>query len=93
MILTIYIIILSYFVLGAIGFCFINRKKDRETARKSWTKYLTYFFIIHILFLSIVFVPPVFATIALLIVLIGLFEIIKLYRESGFRPARVPCRS
>ena len=85
MILTIYIIIFSYFVLGAIGFWFINRKKDRKTARKSWIKFTTYFFIIHVLFLSIVFAPPVFGTIALLIVLIGFFEIIKLYRQSGFR--------
>lgn len=85
MIQTIYIIILSYFVLGAIAFWFVNRKKDRQTARKSWTKYITYFFIIHILFLSIVFAPPIFATIALLIVLIGIFEMIKLYRHSNFR--------
>ena len=85
MILTIYIIIFSYFVLGAVGFWFINRKKDRETARKSWTKFITYFFIIHILFLSIVFKPFIFGLIGLLITLVGLFELIKLFWQSGFR--------
>ena len=88
MIQTIYIIILSYFVLGAIGFWFINRKKDRKTARKSRTKFITYFFIIHILFLSIVFEPFIFQLIGLLIVFVGLFELIKLFWQSGFRHQR-----
>jgi phosphatidate cytidylyltransferase len=53
MILTIYITILSYFLLGAIGFYFINRKKDRKTAHQNIVKFITYFFIIHIIFASI----------------------------------------
>lgn len=55
MILTIYIIIRSYFLLGAAGFFFINRKKDRKTARESWIKYFTYLIIIHALFLAFAF--------------------------------------
>lgn len=84
MIQTIYIIILSYFALGAIGFWFINRKKDRQTARKSWTKYITYFFIINILFLSIVYEPFVFRILGIVIVLVGLGEMIKLFWQAGF---------
>lgn len=85
MVLTIYIIILSYFVLGAFGFWYINRKKDRQTAQKSRIKFISYFFIIHILFFSIVFNSFIFSILSFLIVLAGLVEIIKLYRESGFR--------
>lgn len=84
MIQTIYIIILSYFALGAIGFWFINRKKDRQTTRKNWIKYITYFFIINILFLSIVFEPIVFRILGIIIVLIGFGEMIKLFWQSGF---------
>jgi phosphatidate cytidylyltransferase len=84
MIVTIYLIILSYFVLGAISFYFINRKKDRQTARKSWLKYITYFFIIHLLFLSIVFNPLVFHYVAILIILTGTIEMVLLFRRSGY---------
>lgn len=85
MILTIYIIILSYFLLGAAGFYFINRKKDRQTARESWIKYFTYLIIIHALFLGIVINLLFFRILAGVIILTGIFELIKLFRKSGYR--------
>jgi phosphatidate cytidylyltransferase len=85
MILTIYIIILCYFVLGAVGFYFINRNKSRYTARESWKKYITYFLIIHVLFLGIVFNPFFFRIIALGIILVGMFELIRVFRKSEHR--------
>jgi len=85
MILTIYIIILSYFLLGAAGFYFINRNKDRKTARESWKKYFTYLIIIHALFLGIVFNVLVFRILAGVIILIGTFELINLFRKSGYK--------
>lgn len=85
MIFTIYIIILSYFLLGAAGFYFINRKKDRKTARESWKKYFTYLIIIHALFLGIVFNSFVFRILAGLIIAIGLVELIHLFRKSGYK--------
>lgn len=84
MITTIYIIILSYFVLGAVGFYFINRNKQKEVARASWTKFVTYFFIIHILFFSIVVNPFVFRILAALIVLVGASELFGLFKRSNF---------
>ncbi len=84
MIKTIYIIILIYFLLGGIGFYFINRKKNPVTARKSWIKFITYFFIINALFFSIVFNSPVFHIISIIIVLIGFTELFKLFRNSGY---------
>lgn len=84
MIGIIYIVIFSYFVLGGIGFYFINRKKPRKQARNSWTKFGTYFIIIHILFFSIVFNSIVFRYVSLFIIGIGLFELFNLYRKEGF---------
>ncbi|MCA1761181.1 MAG: hypothetical protein LC658_15540, partial [Bacteroidales bacterium] len=85
MIVTIYIIILSYFILGAVAFYFINRKKDQNTARESWKKYITYFIIIHALFFGIVFNLLIFRIIVLTIILTGTFELIKLFWNSGYR--------
>ena len=89
MVQTIYIFILSYFVLGALGFYFINRKKEKEVARKSWTKFIAYFFIINILFFSIVINPLVFQVLTGLIIAVGLFELFRLlkndsYKQGGF---------
>ncbi|MBW6537165.1 MAG: phosphatidate cytidylyltransferase [Mariniphaga sp.] len=85
MIFTIYIIILSYFILGAVAFYFINRKKDRNTAHESWKKYISYFIIIHALFFGIIFNQLIFRIIALVIILIGMVELINLFRNSGYR--------
>jgi phosphatidate cytidylyltransferase len=85
MISTLYIIILSYFILGGIAFYFINRKKDKKTASKNRTKYITYFLIINILFLSIVFERKVFHFLSILIVVIGIGEIARLFIKSGYK--------
>ena len=84
MITTIYIIILSYFVLGGVGFYLINRRKEKDVARKSWTKFIAYFFIIHILFFSILIDPLVFRGVAGLIVLVGLYELCKIFKKAGY---------
>ncbi|MGC9471401.1 MAG: phosphatidate cytidylyltransferase [Bacteroidales bacterium] len=87
-ILTIYFIILSYFMLGGIGFYFINRRKEREVARNNQRKLISYFIIIHILFFSIVIYPPVFRCITALIIAAGLFELFKLYKQSSYQGTR-----
>jgi len=84
MILTIYIIILIYFVLGAIGFYFINRRKEEHVARQNRTKLFTYFLIINIIFFSIIFNSLVFHYLALIIVLTGFFETFQIFRKSGY---------
>lgn len=89
MILTIYIFILSYFLLGAVGFFFINRKKEKVIARKSWIKFISYFIIIHVLFFSITIKPVFFQVLVGIILLVGAFELISLfkradYKQSGF---------
>lgn len=82
MIKVVYIFILSYFLLGAVGFYFINRNKEKEVAKKSWTKFISYFFIINIVFFSIVINPLVFRFLAAVIILVGGFELINLFRKN-----------
>ncbi|TCO07444.1 phosphatidate cytidylyltransferase [Natronoflexus pectinivorans] len=84
MIQTIYFIILIYFILGGFGFYLINRKRDKETARKSYTKYFTYFIIIHILFFGITIEPVVFRLLSIVIVVVGMFEIFGLFVKNRF---------
>lgn len=84
MILTIYIIILSYFLLGGISFYFIYSNKDIQTAVKNRNKFISYFIIIHTIFFSIVFNPGIFHYLALFIILVGLMEVVKLFRQSGY---------
>jgi len=85
MIRIIYIIILSYFVLGGIGFYFINRKKEALAARKSYTKFFTYFLIINILFFSIVFNSVVFRILSIIIIGVGFYELFKLFSKSAYK--------
>ncbi len=85
MIVTIYIIILTYFIIGGAGFYFINRRKDRVEAGRNRTKYITYFFIINVIFLSIALKPQLFHYLGLAIMVAGVGELVKLFRTSGFR--------
>jgi len=84
MIRTIYYIILIYFLLGGIGFYFINRKKDPLAAKKNSTKFISYFFIINILFFSITINPIIFRYLAVLIIGAGFFELVRLFRTTGY---------
>jgi phosphatidate cytidylyltransferase len=83
MIIKIYFVIIAYFILGAIGFYTINRKRSAAEARKNWIKYLTYFIIIHIIFASIVFDTAYFSYLTIIIIVAGLFELHNLYRKEG----------
>jgi len=78
MIKTIYYILLIYFLLGGIGFYVINRNKEKEVARKSYTKFAVYFVIINVLFFSIIIEPLVFRMLAVLIIMIGIKEMLVL---------------
>ena len=85
MLYNIYIIIIIYFLFGALGFYFINRKKTPDIARQNRIKYISYFIIINILFFSIVINPVIFRCLAVLIILAGTYEIISLFVKSGFK--------
>lgn len=84
MILRLYIIILIYFAVGVIAFYFINRNKEKSIARKSWGKTIIYFIIIQIVFFTIIINPIVFRSLAVIIIMMGFYELFKLFRESVY---------
>ena len=84
MIRTIYFIVLAYFLIGGIGFYFIDRKKVPSVARKNRVKFIAYFIIINTLFLSITLYPLVFRYLSVLIIGSGFCELLKLFRKSGY---------
>ena len=84
MIWTIYFITLTYFLVGGIGFHFINRKKDSGVAYKNRQKFVTYFLIINTLYLSIAFSPIIFKYLSAFIILLGLYELLRLFQNSGY---------
>lgn len=79
---TLYIVILGYFILGAIAFYLIARRKSIAEQKNTWAKYFTYLLIIHALYGSIYFGPPYFSLLAAFVVFMGYLEIIKLYQKD-----------
>lgn len=72
-----------YFLIGGIGIAVTNRRSDDKAKRARWIKFLTYYIITHLLMLSIMYTDKVFSYLAMLIVLIGVFEIIKTGRKDA----------
>lgn len=85
MILTLYSIVLAYFLLGFICFFFINRKKETARRYESWMKTIIYFLIFNLVFFSIVVNPVVFRFLSVIIVAEGFYELFRLFIKSGFR--------
>jgi len=90
---NIYSIILIYYLLGTIGIYVINRKKDPQIKRKAWIKHIVYFFITSGVFFSIAINPLVFRILAVVIILVGFYELFSLFRKSGFNHRRFFCLS
>lgn len=84
MIWNIYLIILIYFILGGIGFYFINRNKDPLVAKDSYIKFITYFFIVNGLFFSITMAPFIFKYLAIVVILMGIGELTWLFKKSNY---------
>lgn len=85
MVVTIYIVILIYFLIGGSGFYFINKKRKHDEAQQNKVKYISYFIIINVIFFSIVIYPAIFSVLSVLILIAGLYELIELFRMSGYQ--------
>ena len=88
MIRTLYIIILGYFLAGGIAFYFISKKKTKEEAHQNRVKFISYFIIINALFLSIAFQPIIFRIFGWIIVIVGFYELLNLFVQSGYQKKR-----
>ncbi|HRR17361.1 MAG TPA: phosphatidate cytidylyltransferase [Bacteroidales bacterium] len=85
MIITIYAIVLAYFLLGFICFFFINSKKEIDRVHESWMKTIIYFLIFNLVFFSIVVKPVVFRFLSVIIVIEGFYELLRLFIKSGYK--------
>jgi phosphatidate cytidylyltransferase len=77
-------IILAYFLIGGIGFRYIERKKGSEIAYKNRQKFIVYFIIINTIYLSIVIYPLIFRSLSGLIICLGLYELLKIFQYSRY---------
>ncbi len=74
------LLILVYFLIGAGATALINKRKTRQVARDNWIKFIAYFVIVYAIILGISYgYQPV---IAYAIVLIGLYEVVKVWLEE-----------
>ncbi|BDX38286.1 MAG: phosphatidate cytidylyltransferase [Bacteroidales bacterium] len=85
MLSAIYITIIIYFFLGALGFYAINRKKSKEEALRNWTKYISYFVIINGVFFSITLNQLYFRYLTIIIILIAAYELFNLFIKSEYK--------
>jgi phosphatidate cytidylyltransferase len=72
------------FLMGGAGLYSASRKMECSIRRDRWTKFITYFCIVHIVLLCVLLGPRVLAALVLLILLIGAFELYRvLHSVSG----------
>ena len=83
----IYTVILVYYLLGTVGIYFINRRKEPQIKRKAWIKHVNYLIVLSLVFFSIAVNPVIFRYVAAVIIIVGFYELFKLYRGSGFSHA------
>lgn len=73
--MKIYILLVFYFVLGAIGMWIFARKKEPAKAKELWTKYAVYVFIVFSIISVLQLDKIYFTLISLAISIVGLIEI------------------
>ena len=67
----------GFFFIGIVGTAFANRNAVLEIRKERWLKLIIHFIIVHVLVIYILYFSKYFYIGALLILIIGLFEIGK----------------
>jgi phosphatidate cytidylyltransferase len=81
--LVLYLIILTYFLIGGVVILYINTKFQSQVKKHNWLKYFTFFIIINLLFISVMFNVLYFHYLSIIIILISFFEVIRLIIITG----------
>jgi phosphatidate cytidylyltransferase len=72
------------FLMGGVGLYSASRKLECSVRRDRWTKFITYFCIVHIVLLCVLLGPRVLGVLVLLILFVGAFELYRvLHSASG----------
>jgi phosphatidate cytidylyltransferase len=75
-------------LVGAAGMAATLRRADREKRRKGWTKFVSYFLIVHTVFACAGAPGPWFPGLVILIIIVGMAEIARLQckrRKAGWK--------
>ena len=84
MLVSVYLLVIIYFVIGAAAIALINKRGKTSTEKRNrWIKYLVYFGIVNTVIVGIYF--DFFFWLALLISLIAFFELILLLPRTGLQ--------
>jgi len=81
--LLLYLIILTYFLIGGVIILYINWKHVSKYSKQIWLKYFTFFIIVNLLFVSVMFNPLYFHYLSIIILLVSSLEIIRLTYITG----------
>jgi phosphatidate cytidylyltransferase len=77
---------LLLFSIGGAGLYWASRKSEPEVRQERWTKFITYFCVVHIVLLSALLGPRALVALFVLLVLLGAFELYKaLHLVTGGR--------
>ena len=76
--LVLYLIILTYFLIGGVILFYINEKYTNQERKHNWLKYFTFFLTVNLLFISVMFNTLYFHYLSIVIILISVIEIIRL---------------
>jgi len=85
-----YIAVIALFGIGGVLIHITNRNKPHEARKGSWAKYISYFVIVNMVVLSIVIHSMNFLYVALGIIAVCLFEIIRTIFQSRNLTAGLP---
>lgn len=84
MLVSVYLLVIIYFVIGAAAIALINKREKTSTEKRNrWIKYLVYLGIVNSVIVSIYF--DFFFWLALLISLVAFFELILLLPRTRLR--------
>lgn len=84
MLISVYFLVIIYFVIGAVAVALINQREKTSTEKRNrWIKYLVYLGIVNTVIVSVYF--DFFFWLALLISLVAFFELILLLPRTGLR--------
>jgi phosphatidate cytidylyltransferase len=81
--MTLYLIILGYFLFGGLSTFHINKKYPGNDKKQNWLKFCTYFIIVNFLFASVMINSLYFHYLSIIIIMISFFEIIRLTYTTG----------
>jgi len=81
--LVLYLIILTYFLIGGFVILYINEKSLNQDKKHNWLKYFTFFLTVNLLFASVMFNEIYFHYLSIIIILISFFEVTRLIFLTG----------